>query len=103
MSLCAVRRWSFEAQTKPILGSSRRQPAGAVEAVADPVAAAALPCGRALESLFPDALTRRAAAHIRLNPTDPVAGLPEDDHELVSFITGLLTARRVIALHAGPG
>ena len=60
--------------------------------VADPRAAAALPSGSALETLFPDALLRRAAEHIRTHATDPTADLPEDDHELVSLVTSLLTA-----------
>jgi DNA primase len=60
--------------------------------VADPDAAMALPSGSALAELFPDALTRRAADHIRVHAADPAADLPDDDHELVSFITGLLTA-----------
>jgi hypothetical protein len=63
-----------------------------VRCVADPRAAAALPSGQALAHLFPDALTRRAAEHIRTHAADPAAALPDDDHELVSFITGLLTA-----------
>lgn len=60
--------------------------------VADPEAATALPSGSALAEVFPDALTRRAAEHIRLYAEDPAAELPDDDLELVSFITGLLTA-----------
>jgi DNA primase len=60
--------------------------------VADSEAAMALPSGSALEELFPDALTHRAAEHIRVHAADPAADLPDDDHELVSFITGLLTA-----------
>ena len=64
-----------------------------VRCVADPQAAAALPTGPALAELIPDALPRRAAEHIRLHAHDPAAGLPDDDHELVAFITGLLTAR----------
>jgi len=38
--------------------------------------------------LFPDALTRRAAEHIRAHAADPATGLPADDHELISLITG---------------
>jgi hypothetical protein len=60
--------------------------------IADPSAATALPSGPALAKLFPDALARRAAEHIRMHATDAAADLPDDDHELVSFITGLLTA-----------
>lgn len=63
-----------------------------VQCVADPEAAAALPSGLALANLFPDALTRRAAEHIRTHATDPTADLPDDDHELVSLVTSLLTA-----------
>jgi len=63
-----------------------------VRCVADPRAAAALPSGQALANLFPDALARRAAEHIRIHAADPAAALPDDDHELVSFITSLLTA-----------
>lgn len=59
---------------------------------ADPEAAAALPSGSALADLFPDALARRAAEHIRAHAANPAADLPDDDHELVSFITSLLTA-----------
>ena len=60
--------------------------------VADPVSAKALPSGSALERLFPDVLTRRAAEHIRAHATDPATDLPADDHELVLFITSLLSA-----------
>ena len=63
-----------------------------VRCVADPEEAAALPIGPAIAELFPDALLRRAAEHIRLHAQDPAADLPDDDHELVAFITGLLTA-----------
>jgi DNA primase len=63
-----------------------------VRCVADPEAAAALPTGSALAELFPDALPRRAAEHIRVHAQDPATDLPDDDHELVAFITGLLTA-----------
>lgn len=59
--------------------------------MADPEAATALPSGPALARLFPDALTRRAADHIRSHAADPAADLPDFDHELISFITGLLT------------
>jgi hypothetical protein len=59
--------------------------------VADPRAAAALPSGPALAELFPDALACRAAEHIRVHAADPAADLPEDDDELVSFITILLS------------
>jgi DNA primase len=59
---------------------------------ADPAAAAELPSGPALVELFPDALSRRAAEHIRFHPADPAADLPDDDHELVSFVTSLLSA-----------
>jgi DNA primase len=62
-----------------------------VRCLADPREAAALPFGSALENLFPDALAYRAAEHIRVHAADPVADLPSDDHELVSFITSLLT------------
>ena len=54
-------------------------------------AAGALPSGAELAKLFPGALARRAAEHIRINAADPAAGIPDDDHDLVSFITGLLT------------
>jgi len=54
--------------------------------------AAGLPTGRQLKQMFPDALARRAAEHIRTHPANPAAELPADDHELVSFITGLLSA-----------
>jgi DNA primase len=60
--------------------------------LAEPEAAAALPTGAALADRFCDALSRRAAEHIRTHPLDPTAALPDHDHELVSFITGLLTA-----------
>ena len=62
-----------------------------VRCVMDPGAARALPSGAELAKLFPDVLSRRAAEHIRVHAADPAADLPEDDHELVSFITGLLT------------
>ncbi|MDQ3675385.1 MAG: hypothetical protein M3401_01065, partial [Actinomycetota bacterium] len=71
-------------------GSEQRQLL--VRCVADPASAAALPSGSALEHLFSDALARRAAEHIRAHTTDPAAELPTDDHELVSFITSLLSA-----------
>ena len=56
-----------------------------VRCAADPRAAAALPSGRALANLFPDALALRAAEHIRIHAADPAAALPEDDHALVSY------------------
>ncbi len=62
-----------------------------LECIADPEIAAGLPSGDALERLFPDALQRRAAEHIRVHAHDPAAGLPDDD-ELVALITSLLTA-----------
>ena len=62
-----------------------------LECVADPEIAAGLPSGEALVRLFPDALQRRAAEHIRVHAHDPAAGLPDDD-ELVALITSLLTA-----------
>ena len=62
-----------------------------LRSVTDPAAARALPSGAELANLFPDALSRRAADHIRVHPADPAGDLPDDDHELVSFITGLLT------------
>jgi DNA primase len=65
-----------------------------VRCVADPEAATALPSGPALAELFPDALTRRAAEHIRAHAADPASDVPDDDPELVSFLAGLLTAPR---------
>lgn len=62
-----------------------------LECIADPEIAAGLPSGDALVRLFPDALQRRAAEHIRVHARDPAAGLPDDD-ELVALITSLLTA-----------
>lgn len=62
-----------------------------LECITDPEIAARLPSGDALERLFPDALQRRAAEHIRLHAHDPAAGLPDDD-DLVALITSLLTA-----------
>ncbi|MGH2917808.1 MAG: DUF932 domain-containing protein [Solirubrobacteraceae bacterium] len=41
-----------------------------------PVSAKALPSGSALERLFPDVLTRRAAEHIRAHATDPATDRP---------------------------
>ena len=61
------------------------------ECVQDARAAVALPSGTELETLFPDALERRAAEHIRSHPSDPTADLPASDHELIAFITSLLT------------
>jgi len=61
-----------------------------VRCISDPADACALLAGRSLEELFGDVLHRRGAAHIRDHPTTPTADLPADDHELVSFITGLL-------------
>jgi DNA primase len=54
--------------------------------------AAALPSGSELEKLFPDDLARRAAEHIRSHASEPTAHLPAEEHELIAFITGLLTA-----------
>ena len=62
-----------------------------LECIADPEIAAGLPSGDALVRLFPDALQRRAAEHIRVHAHDPAAGLPDDD-ELVALITSLLTS-----------
>lgn len=62
-----------------------------LECIANPEIAAGLPSGDALERLFPDALQRRAAEHIRVHAHDPAAGLPDDD-DLVALITSLLTA-----------
>jgi DNA primase len=62
-----------------------------LDCIADPEIAAGLPSGDALERLFPDALQRRAAEHIRVHAHDPAAGLP-DDADLVALITSLLTA-----------
>ena len=62
-----------------------------LECIADPKIAAGLPSGEALVRLFPDALQRRAAEHIRVHAHDPAAGLPDDD-EVVALITSLLTA-----------
>ena len=69
--------------------------------VTDPDAARALPSGAELARLFPDALSRRAAEHIRVHASDPAAELPDDDYELVSFITGLLTLPGGTAARAG--
>ena len=41
--------------------------------------------------LFPDALQRRAAEHIRVHTHDPASELP-DDEELAALVTSLLTA-----------
>ena len=62
-----------------------------LECIADPEIAAGLPSGKALARLFPDALQRRAAEHIRAHADDPAAGLPDDD-DLVALVTSLLTA-----------
>lgn len=62
-----------------------------LECIAAPEIAAGLPSGDALVRLFPDALQRRAAEHIRAHAHDPAAELPDDD-ELVALITSLLTA-----------
>ena len=62
-----------------------------LECIAGPEIAAGLPSGDALMRLFPDALQRRAAEHIRAHAHDPAAELPDDD-ELVALITGLLSA-----------
>ena len=62
-----------------------------LDCIADPEIAAGLPSGDALMRLFPDALQRRAAEHIRVHAHDPAAGLPDDD-DLVALITSLLTA-----------
>lgn len=60
--------------------------------ISDPASASALPPDHALERLFGDELHRRAAAHLRDHATTPTADLPADDHDLVSLITGLLSA-----------
>jgi DNA primase len=62
-----------------------------LDCIADPEIAARLPSGDALVRLFPDALQRRAAEHIRMHAHDPAAGLPDDD-DVVALITSLLTA-----------
>lgn len=62
-----------------------------LECIADPGIAAGLPSGAALERLFPDALQRRAAEHIRMQAHDPAAGLP-DDADVVALTTSLLTS-----------
>ena len=62
-----------------------------LECIADPEIAAGLPSGDALVRLFPDALQRRAAEHIRTHAHNPAADLPNDD-DLVTLITSLLTA-----------
>ena len=69
-----------------------------VRAVNDPAAAADLPAGGALDALFPDALSRRAAEHIRAHPANPTAHLPAADPELVSFVTSLVAAPRARGL-----
>jgi DNA primase len=69
-----------------------RQRSMLVRCLADPQAAAALAAEAALEEQFPDALARRAAEHIRAHAANPTADLPDDDHELVAYITGLLSA-----------
>ncbi len=63
-----------------------------LECIAAPGIAAGLPSGDALVRLFPDALQRRAAEHIRAHAHDPAAELPDDDDELVALMTSLLTA-----------
>ena len=73
-----------------------------VRAVNDPAAAAGLPAGAALDALFPDALSRRAAEHIRAHPANPTAHLPAADPELVSFVTSLAAAPRA-GMAGGPG
>ena len=65
-----------------------------VRAVNDPAAAAGLPAGAALDAVFSDALSRRAADHIRAHPANPTAQLPAADPELVSFVTSLVAAPR---------
>jgi DNA primase len=82
-------RLSAEAQPAP--GEGGAGYAILSRCVTDPGAARALPSGAQLAKLFPNDLSRRAAEHIRLHAADPAADLPDDDHELVSFITGLLT------------
>jgi hypothetical protein len=82
---------SVAADAEPAAGECGAGYAMLVRCVMDPSAARALPSGAELAKLFPDALSRRAAEHIRVHAADPAADLPEDDHELVSFITGLLT------------
>jgi DNA primase len=73
-----------------------------VRAVNDPAAAAGLPAGAALAAVFPDALSRRAAEHIRAHPANPTAHLPAADPELVSFVTSLAAAPRA-GMAGGPG
>jgi DNA primase len=73
-----------------------------VRAVNDPAAAADLPAGAALDALFPDALSRRAAEHICAHPANPTAHLPAADPELVSFVTSLAAAPQA-GVGGGPG
>ena len=94
---------SREATSREIEAQPAAAEAGAgyailLRCVTDPGAAGALPSGAELANLFPDALSRRAAEHIRAHAADPAADLPDDDHELVSFVTGLLTARAGTAI-----
>lgn len=86
-------RPSFVTAQQPASCAATGSPAhrALARCAADPLAAAALPSGPALAELFPDALACRAAEHIRIHAADPAAGLPQDDHELVSFITSLLS------------
>ena len=82
---------SLSAEAQPAAAEVGAGYAILLRCVTDPGAARALPSGAELAKLFPDALSRRAAEHIRVHAADPAADLPDDDHELVSFITGLLT------------
>jgi hypothetical protein len=86
------RPTSLTTDAQPSAAKGRPGHSLLVRCVTDPDAATALPFGSALAKLFPDALTRRAAEHIRIHATNPTADLPDDDHELISFITSLLTA-----------
>jgi DNA primase len=72
-----------------------------VRAVNDPAAATDLPAGAALDAVFPDALSRRAAEHICAHPANPTAHLPAADPELVSFVTSLVAAPRA-GMAVGP-
>ena len=60
--------------------------------ISEPAVAATLLGGRSIDELFADPLHRRVALHIRNHPTNAAEQLPDDDAELVSFITGLLSA-----------
>ncbi len=87
--LCSISESAGDPVEAKAHGGSREL---LLRCVADPELAAGLPSGDALVELFPDALQRRAAEHIRVHAYEPAVGLPNDD-ELVAFITSLLTLR----------